>query len=130
MVNPAMALPLRRNTVSCVVGSTTIATFNTQSEAARSLRAVDKVSFSTEDAQELANSENKKTNAISLVTSSDSCPDAEQLCLTFSSVVDRARFENCISKLIWQQTISASWSMKRWKTMLRLIKRRPPIPQR
>ena len=88
------------NTVSCVVGSTTIATFNTQSEAARSLRAVDKVSFSLEDAQELANSENKKTNAISLVTSSDSCPaDAEQLCLTFSSVVDRARFEKLYKQI-------------------------------
>ncbi|HAN8292635.1 TPA: lipoprotein metalloprotease SslE [Escherichia coli] len=87
-------------TVSCVVGSTTIATFNTQSEAARSLRAVDKVSFSLEDAQELANSENKKTNAISLVTSSDSCPaDAEQLCLTFSSVVDRARFEKLYKQI-------------------------------
>ncbi len=86
--------------MSCVVGSTTIATFNTQSEAARSLRAVDKVSFSLEDAQELANSENKKTNAISLVTSSDSCPaDAEQLCLTFSSVVDRARFEKLYKQI-------------------------------
>lgn len=73
---------------------------NTQSEAARSLRAVDKVSFSLEDAQELANSENKKTNAISLVTSSDSCPaDAEQLCLTFSSVVDRARFEKLYKQI-------------------------------
>ncbi|EFU48107.1 hypothetical protein HMPREF1617_01998 [Escherichia coli 908675] len=83
-----------------MVGSTTIATFNTQSEAARSLRAVDKVSFSLEDAQELANSENKKTNAISLVTSSDSCPaDAEQLCLTFSSVVDRARFEKLYKQI-------------------------------
>ena len=88
------------NTVSCVVGSTTIATFNTQSEAARSLRAVDKVSFSLEDAQELADSENEKTNAISLLTSSDSCPaDAEQLCLTFSSVVDRARFEKLYKQI-------------------------------
>ena len=86
--------------VTCVAGNTTIATFNTQSEAARSLRAVDKVSFSLEDAQELANSENKKTNAISLVTSSDSCPaDAEQLCLTFSSVVDRARFEKLYKQI-------------------------------
>ncbi|WP_252369201.1 lipoprotein metalloprotease SslE, partial [Escherichia coli] len=60
----------------------------------------DKVSFSLEDAQELANSENKKTNAISLVTSSDSCPaDAEQLCLTFSSVVDRARFEKLYKQI-------------------------------
>ncbi|EJH1737058.1 lipoprotein metalloprotease SslE [Escherichia coli] len=88
------------NTVSCVVGSTTIATFNTQSEAARSLRAVEKVSFSLEDAQELADSVNKKTNAISLVTSSNSCPaDAEQLCLTFSSVVDRARFEKLYKQI-------------------------------
>ncbi|EFN6235618.1 DUF4092 domain-containing protein [Escherichia coli] len=88
------------NTVSCAVGSTTIATFNTQSGAARSLRAVDKVSFSLEDAQELANSANKKTNAISLLTSSDSCPaDAEQLCLTFSSVVDRARFEKLYKQI-------------------------------
>ena len=31
--------------VTCVAGNTTIATFNTQSEAARSLRAVEKVSF-------------------------------------------------------------------------------------
>lgn len=37
--------------VTCVAGNTTIATFNTQSEAARSLRAVEKVSFSLEDAQ-------------------------------------------------------------------------------
>ena len=37
-----------------MAGNTTIATFNTQSEAARSLRAVEKVSFSLEDAQELA----------------------------------------------------------------------------
>lgn len=58
------------------------------------------MSFSLEDAQELANSENKKTNAISLVTSSDSCPaDAEQLCLTFSSVVDRARFEKLYKQI-------------------------------
>lgn len=50
--------------------------------------------------RELANSENKKTNAISLVTSSDSCPaDAEQLCLTFSSVVDRARFEKLYKQI-------------------------------
>ena len=50
-------------------GNTTIATFDTQSEAARSLRAVEKVSFSLEDAQELAASDNKKSNALSLVTS-------------------------------------------------------------
>ncbi|HHC4784317.1 TPA: lipoprotein metalloprotease SslE [Escherichia albertii] len=88
------------DTVSCVVGSTTIATFDTQSEAARSLRSVEKVSFSLENAQELAGSDNKKTNAISLVTSSDSCPaDAEQLCLTFSSVVDRARFEKLYKQI-------------------------------
>ncbi|MCV6003461.1 hypothetical protein OFO99_28860, partial [Escherichia coli] len=43
--------------VTCVAGNTTIATFNTQSEAARSLRAVEKVSFSLEDAQELAGSD-------------------------------------------------------------------------
>lgn len=43
--------------VTCVAGNnTTIATFDTQSEAARSLRAVEKVSFSLEDAQELAGS--------------------------------------------------------------------------
>lgn len=88
------------DTVSCVVGSTTIATFDTQPEAARSLRSVEKVSFSLENAQELAGSDNKKTNAISLVTSSDSCPaDAEQLCLTFSSVVDRARFEKLYKQI-------------------------------
>ncbi|HCQ0214396.1 TPA: DUF4092 domain-containing protein, partial [Escherichia coli] len=53
-----------------------------------------------EDSKELANSENKKTNAISLVTSSDSCPaDAEQLCLTFSSVIDRARFEKLYKQI-------------------------------
>ncbi|MCV5341302.1 hypothetical protein OFC87_30690, partial [Escherichia coli] len=75
------------NTVSCVVGSTTIATFNTQSETARSLRAVEKVSFSLEDAQELAGSDNKKSNALSLVTSMNSCPaNTEQVCLEFSSV--------------------------------------------
>lgn len=44
--------------VTCVAGNTTIATFNTQSEAACSLRAVEKVSFSLEDAQELAASDN------------------------------------------------------------------------
>lgn len=38
--------------------------------------------------------------------------------------------KNCISKLIWQQTISASWSMKRWKTMPRPIKRHPLILHR
>ncbi|GDS55513.1 secreted and surface-associated lipoprotein mucinase [Escherichia coli] len=59
--------------VTCVAGNTTIATFNTQSEAARSLRAVEKVSFSLEDAQELAGSDDKKSNAVSLVTSSNSC---------------------------------------------------------
>lgn len=61
--------------VTCVAGNnTTIATFDTQSEAARSLRAVEKVSFSLEDAQELAGSDNKKSNALSLVTSMNSCP--------------------------------------------------------
>lgn len=75
--------------VTCVAGNTTIATFNTQSEAARSLRAVEKVSFSLEDAQELAGSDDKKSNAVSLVTSSNSCPaNTEQVCLTFSSVIE------------------------------------------
>ncbi len=130
MVNPAMAL-LYGNTVSCVVAVRPLQHSTPhQSEAARSLRAVDKVSFNLEDAQELANSENKKTNAISLVTSSATvAPQMQNSFVLLSRQWLIARFEKtAISKLIWQQTISASWSMKRWKTMLRLIKRRPPIP--
>ncbi|EIH0550356.1 lipoprotein metalloprotease SslE [Escherichia coli] len=86
--------------VTCVAGNTTIATFNTQSEAARSLRAVEKVSFSLEDAQELAASDNKKSNAVSLVTSSNSCPaDTEQVCLTFSSVIESKRFDSLYKQI-------------------------------
>ncbi|MCW0137083.1 hypothetical protein OIU92_21240 [Escherichia coli] len=53
MVNPAMALLFTPgDKVTCVAGNnTTIATFDTQPEAARSLCAVEKVSFSLEDAQ-------------------------------------------------------------------------------
>ncbi len=83
-----------------MAGNTTIATFNTQSEAARSLRAVEKVSFSLEDAQELAASDNKKSNAVSLVTSSNSCPaDTEQVCLTFSSVIESKRFDSLYKQI-------------------------------
>lgn len=40
------------------------------------------------------------SNAVSLVTASNSCPaDADQLCLTFSSVVDRARFEKLYKQI-------------------------------
>ena len=88
------------------MGSTTIATFNTQSEAARSLRAVDKVSFSLEDAQELAASEDKKTNAVSLVTSSDSCPAECRTALPDVLLSGRAQAisTRCISKSIWHRT--------------------------
>ncbi|EFD5002348.1 DUF4092 domain-containing protein [Escherichia coli] len=87
--------------VTCVAGNnTTIATFNTQSEAARSLRAVEKVSFSLEDAQELAESDDKKSNALSLVTSMNSCPaDTEQVCLTFSSVMESKRFDSLYKQI-------------------------------
>lgn len=86
--------------VTCVAGNTTIATFNTQSEAARSLRAVEKVSFSLEDAQELAASDNKKSNAVSLVTSMNSCPaDTEQVCLEFSSVIESKRFDSLYKQI-------------------------------
>ena len=86
--------------VTCVAGNTTIATFNTQSEAARSLRAVEKVSFSLEDAQELAASDDKKSNAVSLVTSSNSCPaNTEQVCLTFSSVIESKRFDSLYKQI-------------------------------
>lgn len=83
-----------------MAGNTTIATFNTQSEAARSLRAVEKVSFSLEDAQELAGSDDKKSNAVSLVTSSNSCPaNTEQVCLTFSSVIESKRFDSLYKQI-------------------------------
>ncbi|WP_001034456.1 lipoprotein metalloprotease SslE [Escherichia sp. TW09276] len=86
--------------VTCVAGNTTIATFNTQSEAARSLRAVEKVSFSLEDSQELAESDDKKSNALSLVTSMNSCPaDTEQVCLTFSSVIWSKRFDSLYKQI-------------------------------
>ncbi|HCW1433591.1 TPA: lipoprotein metalloprotease SslE [Escherichia coli] len=86
--------------VTCVAGNTTIATFNTQSEAARSLRAVEKVSFSLEDSQELAESDDKKSNALSLVTSMNSCPaDTEQVCLTFSSVIKSKRFDSLYKQI-------------------------------
>ncbi|MCN5207285.1 SslE/AcfD family lipoprotein zinc metalloprotease, partial [Escherichia coli] len=87
--------------VTCVAGNnTTIATFDTQSEAARSLRAVEKVSFSLEDATELAESDDKKANAVSLVTSSNSCPaDTEQVCLTFSSVTESKRFDSLYKQI-------------------------------
>ncbi|EFK2856754.1 lipoprotein metalloprotease SslE [Escherichia coli] len=87
--------------VTCVAGNnTTIATFDTQSEAARSLRAVEKVSFSLEDATELAESNDKKANAVSLVTSSNSCPaDTEQVCLTFSSVTESKRFDSLYKQI-------------------------------
>ncbi|EPC1237915.1 SslE/AcfD family lipoprotein zinc metalloprotease [Escherichia coli] len=86
--------------VTCVAGNTTIATFDTQSEAARSLRAVEKVSFSLEDAQELAASDDKKSNAVSLVTSSNSCPaNTEQVCLTFSSVIESKRFDSLYKQI-------------------------------
>ncbi|MEC9494374.1 MULTISPECIES: lipoprotein metalloprotease SslE [Escherichia] len=87
--------------VTCVAGNnTTIATFDTQSEAARSLRAVEKVSFSLEDAQELAGSDDKKSNALSLVTSMNSCPaDTEQVCLTFSSVIESKRFDSLYKQI-------------------------------
>ena len=87
--------------VTCVAGNnTTIATFDTQSEAARSLRAVEKVSFSLEDAQELAASDNKKSNAVSLVTSMNSCPaDTEQVCLEFSSVIESKRFDSLYKQI-------------------------------
>ncbi|HGU7016861.1 TPA: lipoprotein metalloprotease SslE [Escherichia coli] len=87
--------------VTCVAGNnTTIATFDTQSEAARSLRAVEKVSFSLEDAQELAGSDNKKSNALSLVTSMNSCPaNTEQVCLEFSSVIESKRFDSLYKQI-------------------------------
>ena len=94
--------------VTCVAGNnTTIATFDTQSEAARSLRAVEKVSFSLEDAQELAGSDNKKSNALSLVTSMNSCPaNTEQVCLPeFSSVIEVNVSTRCISKSIWHRRV-------------------------
>lgn len=69
-------------------------------EAARSLRAVEKVSFSLEDAQELAASDNKKSNAVSLVTSMNSCPaDTEQVCLEFSSVIESKRFDSLYKQI-------------------------------
>lgn len=87
--------------VTCVAGNnTTIATFDTQSEAAPGLRAVEKVSFSLEDAQELAGSDDKKSNALSLVTSMNSCPaDTEQVCLTFSSVIESKRFDSLYKQI-------------------------------
>lgn len=88
------------DTVTCVIGGTTIATFDTLAETARSRSDVEKVAFSLEDAQELASSENKKNNALALVTSSNSCPsDDEQVCLNFTSVVDRARFEKLYKQI-------------------------------
>ncbi|WP_251297359.1 hypothetical protein [Escherichia coli] len=44
-------------------GNTTIATFNTQSEAARSLRAVEKVSFSLRTRKNWR-ADDKKSNAV------------------------------------------------------------------
>lgn len=118
--------------VTCVAGNnTTIATFDTQSEAARSLRAVEKVSFSLEDAQELAGSDNKKSNALSLVTSMNSCPaNTEQVCLEFSSVIESKRFDSLYKQIDLAPEEFKSWSMKRWKTMPRLIKRHPLILHR
>ncbi|HBQ4770702.1 TPA: hypothetical protein L7318_002877 [Escherichia coli] len=55
------------------------------------------MSFSLEDAQELAASDDKKSNAVSLVTSSNSCPaNTEQVCLTFSSVIESKRFDSLL----------------------------------
>ncbi len=59
-----------------------------------------KYRFSLEDAQELAASDNKKSNAVSLVTSSNSCPaDTEQVCLTFSSVIESKRFDSLYKQI-------------------------------
>lgn len=113
-----------------MAGNTTIATFNTQSEAARSLRAVEKVSFSLEDAQELAASDDKKSNALSLVTSMNSCPaDTEQVCPEFS-VIESKRFDSLYKQIDLAPEEFKSWSMKRWKTMPRPIKRHPLILHR
>lgn len=53
-----------------------------------------------EDAQELAASDDKKSNAVSLVTSSNSCPaNTEQVCLTFSSVIESKRFDSLYKQI-------------------------------
>lgn len=59
-----------------------------------------KCRFSLEDAQELAASDDKKSNAVSLVTSSNSCPaNTEQVCLTFSSVIESKRFDSLYKQI-------------------------------
>ncbi|HDR7818380.1 TPA: Accessory colonization factor AcfD, partial [Escherichia coli] len=77
--------------ITCLVGSTTIASFNTATDSIDTENVIEKMAFRLEDAQELANHTVKTENAIILITSSNSCPsDNTQICLEFSSAIDRA----------------------------------------
>ncbi|MQH94234.1 hypothetical protein EI042_26025, partial [Escherichia coli] len=45
-------------------------------------------------------SDNKKSNALSLVTSMNSCPaNTEQVCLEFSSVIESKRFDSLYKQI-------------------------------
>ncbi|XNM57448.1 hypothetical protein ACLK1S_18385 [Escherichia coli] len=100
MMNPVMARPLHQATVTCVAGNNTTIATSAPSQAARSLRAVEKVSFSLEDAQELVGSDNKKSNALSRVTSMGSCPaNTEQVAWAFSSVIENKRFDSLYKQI-------------------------------
>lgn len=86
--------------IRCTVGNTTIATFATQQETTRDSSVVEKTVFKLEESQELSSNENAKTNALYLVNANDSCSyNTTQLCLSFNSVTDRARFESLYQEI-------------------------------
>ncbi|EOX8193669.1 SslE/AcfD family lipoprotein zinc metalloprotease [Escherichia coli] len=86
--------------ITCLVGSTTIASFNTATDSIDTENVIEKMAFRLEDAQELANHTVKTENAIILITSSNNCPsDNTQICLEFSSAIDRARFEKLYNQI-------------------------------
>uniref|UniRef100_UPI002FBE5E24 hypothetical protein n=1 Tax=Escherichia coli TaxID=562 RepID=UPI002FBE5E24 len=63
--------------------------------------AVEKVSFCLEDAQEVAGSDNKKSNELSLVTSMNSWrANTEQVCVEFSSVIEINGFDSLYKKIV------------------------------
>ncbi|EIK8036523.1 TPA: hypothetical protein KZS43_004762 [Escherichia coli] len=98
--NQYLCLIYRWRNITCLVGSTTIATFNTVTDSVDKEDVIEKTAFRLEDAQELANNQAKIENAMMLITSSDSCPaDESQVCLEFSSAIARARFEKLYTQI-------------------------------
>lgn len=91
-------------TISCKVGNTIIATFDTKQENQTLRNDVDKISFNFENANEFNNNETKKDNALFLITKSNSCStSADQLCLDFRTSTERVRFEKLYADIHLEQ---------------------------